>query len=101
MNTNRRLLTPVAASVLAGLVVAVATIGSVSGDRAATKTDRFATAADSLCAGQYGPARSSECLAWSQGEMTEGTVRYVTLTSTDADAGVTTLTRVQATDEAF
>jgi hypothetical protein len=103
MNADRRILTPVAASVLAGLVVAVATLGgSLHGERAAAKADRFTSIGDTLCAGQEWPNISNECLAWSEGEIIEASaVRYVTLAATDHAAGLTTLTRVKAADEAY
>ena len=103
MNTHRRILTPAVASVLAGLVVTLGTVGgSMTGDRAAeAKTDRFAGIGDTLCASQEWPNISNECLAWSEGEIIDGAVRYVTLASTDQEAGVTTLARVPASDEAY
>ena len=76
--------------------------GSVTGDgAAAAKTDRFAGIGDTLCASQQGEDMSSECLAWSEDEMTDGAMHYVTVASSDAEAGMTTLNRIKATDEAF
>lgn len=103
MNTNRRILTPITVSAVAGLVVAVATLGgSMTADRAqAVKADRFAGIGDTFCANQEWPNISSACLAWSEGEITEGAVRYVTVASTDFDAGITTLARVTPADEGY
>ncbi len=100
MNADRRIFTPAAASVLAGLVVAVATLGgTISGEQAAPKADRFSVIGDSLCAGQDWPNITAECLAWSEGDAMPGAVRYVTMVDTDHEAGMTTLTRIPA-DEA-
>jgi hypothetical protein len=102
MNTNRRLLTPVTASVVAAIVVGVATLGgAMTGDRAAPKADRFAATDKALCAGQQWPNLTNECLAWSEGTDTAGSVRFVTVAATDADAGVTTLTRTRTDASSF
>lgn len=102
MNADRRILTPAAASIVAGLVVAVATLGgTIAGDGAAPKADRFATMGDILCANEVWPNLSAQCLAWSEGELVEGSVRFVTLASTNAVAGTTTLTRVAEETEAY
>ena len=96
MNADRRILTPVAASILAGFVVAAATLGgSMSSDAPAVKGDRFKVIGESLCANQEWPNISNECLVWSEGHSDDDAVRFVTLASQDGDAGVTTLTRVR------
>lgn len=98
MNADRRLLTPVAGTLLAGVMVAAATLGgSVAPSEPATKGDRFAVIGDSLCAGQVWPNLTSECLAWSEGEAAP--VRFVTMASHDADRSVTTLLRIPAAIE--
>ncbi|WP_108663116.1 hypothetical protein [Acuticoccus kandeliae] len=100
MSAKNRILSPVTATIIAGVVVAAATLGgSFASDAPATKGDRFKVMGDNLCAGQAWPNLSAECLAWSQGETTPQTVRYVTIANHDRDNGVTTLARVQ--DEHF
>jgi len=95
MSSERRILTPIAATLVAGAIVGAATIGgTIAGDRAATaKSDRFAVVGDTLCEGQTWPNLTPECLAWKKGEPLEGDVRFVTFVETDEEAGVTTLTR--------
>ena len=102
MSTNR-LFTPIAATVVAGIFVAFAAVGgSVTGGGAAVaKADRFVGIGDTLCANQQAQSMSNECMAWSENEMTDGAVRYVTVASSDLEAGITTLNRVKATNEAF
>lgn len=96
MSADRRILTPIAASLLAGAIVGAATLGgTLAGDHPAVKTDRFAVIGDDLCKGQSWPNLTQECLAWSEGDTTEGRVRYVTLTQNDNAAGVTQLIRVR------
>lgn len=93
MNAHR-ILTPISVTALAGLVVGVATLGgTIAGETAAPKADRFAVVGDSLCHGQEWPNITSECLAWSEGAPIPGTIRFVTLSTTDVEAGLTTLTR--------
>ncbi|RAH98967.1 hypothetical protein DLJ53_25400 [Acuticoccus sediminis] len=99
MNAHRRLLTPIAGTAIAGIMIAAATLGgSMSQSTAATKTDRFAVVGDSLCAGQAWPNLSSECLAWADGDETGGPVRFVTVASHDKTRQVTTLNRMPAAD---
>lgn len=103
MNADRRILTPVAATLLGGIFVGVATLGGTLAEGSpayATKTDRFATAGDSLCAGQDWPNLSPECLAWVEGTPLKD-VRFITMASQDRQAQTTTLTRtaVDAGDE--
>ena len=101
--SSNRLFTPIAAGVVAGVFVVFAAIGgSVTSDNATVaKADRFAGIGDTLCASQSQPNLSSECLAWSENEIAEGTGRYVTVASSDAETGITTLNRIEATSEAF
>jgi hypothetical protein len=98
MKTERRIFSPVTASVAAGLMVAAATLGGTlaADDAAEKKADRFAVVGDSLCDGQTWPNLSEECLAWARGETTDGRVRHVTIVETDESARTTTLTRVPA-----
>ncbi|MEM7693794.1 MAG: hypothetical protein AAF318_05040 [Pseudomonadota bacterium] len=97
MNTERRILTPIAATVAGALLVGVATLGgTLAGDDVVTpKADRFAVIGDELCAGQDWPNLTPECLAWSEGESIGGQVRFITVNDTDASARTTTLTRVR------
>lgn len=96
MNADRRVLTPVTASIAAALLVGAATLGgSFAANEPATKGDRFAVMGDSLCDGQAWPNLTTECLAWSKGDTTDASVRFVTLAHSDTEAGVTTLTRVR------
>lgn len=102
MNANRRLLTPIAATAIAGFMIAAATVGgTMSEGAAAPKSDRFAVVGDSLCAGQAWPNLTSECLAWSEGETSAAPVRYVTLASHDKSQQMTTLHRVAPEDGAL
>lgn len=95
MKANRRILTPIAASIIAGAVVGVAALGgTAAGDRAvAVKSDRFAVIGEELCDGQSWPNISPECLSWLEGEELPGRVRFVTYAETDNQAGVTSLIR--------
>ncbi|WP_075219125.1 hypothetical protein [Acuticoccus yangtzensis] len=94
MNADRRILTPIAGTVLAGFMIAAATLGgSMAEGTAAPKSDRFAVVGDSLCAGQAWPNLSSECLAWSEGQAVASPVRFVTIASSDKSARVTKLER--------
>lgn len=97
MNADRRILTPVTATIAGALFMGAATLGGTfSSDAPAQKTDRFATVGDQLCEGQTWPDLSEECLAWSKGEPVDGAaVRYVTLAQTDRAAGFTELIRVR------
>ena len=96
MSADRRILTPIVATLIAGGIVGAATIGgTVAGDAPAVKTDRFAMVGDNLCKNQSWPNLSQECLAWSEGEPTDGHVRFVTISSNDSAHGVTTLTRIR------
>jgi len=97
MNADRRLLTPIAGSLVAGVMIAAATLGgSVAQDRAAPKGDRFAVVGDSLCGGQAWPNISAECLAWSEGAGNGSPVRFVTIASHTPSEGMTTLVRLPA-----
>lgn len=95
MTADRRILTPVAATLLGGILVGVATLGGTLAESATatgTKTDRFATMGDSLCAGQAWPNLSIECLAWVEGTpLTD--VRFITIAKQDRGERTTTLTR--------
>ncbi|MEM0905888.1 MAG: hypothetical protein AAGJ94_00900 [Pseudomonadota bacterium] len=96
MPAQRRILTPIAATLVAGAIVGAATLGgTMAGDKIATKSDRFAVMGDNLCDGQSWPNLTQECLAWVQGEPVEGTVRFVTISETAPESNVTTLTRVR------
>lgn len=96
MSADRRILTPIVATLIAGGIVGAATLGgSLAGDAPAVKTDRFALVGDNLCKNQSWPNLSAECLAWAEGEPTDGRVRFVTISSHDADGGSTTLTRIR------
>lgn len=103
MNADRRIFTPVAATLLGGVFVGIATLGgTLSGNAPAVsaKADRFATAGDSLCEGQSWPNLSPECLAWVEGTPL-GNVRFITLADHQRDAQKTTLTRIRdASDNA-
>ena len=102
MNANRRLLTPIAGTAIAGVMIAAATLGgSMSHGAAAPKSDRFAVVGDSLCAGQAWPNLTSECLAWSEGEGSSSPVRFVTIASHDVPGRVTTLERVSGDQAAL
>ncbi len=96
MTSDRRLLTPITATIVAGAIVGIATLGGTfAGDQAAAaKVDRFAMVSDELCEGQSWPNLTPECLSWAEGEAS-GPVRFVTLANTDRDAGVTDLVRVR------
>jgi hypothetical protein len=101
MNADRRILTPVAATLLGGVFVGIATLGgtlSGSAPAVAAKTDRFATAGDSLCEGQSWPNLSPECLSWVEGAPL-GKVRFITVATHDRAAQTTTLTRVRDASE--
>lgn len=94
---ERRFFSPVTASVAAAVVVAAATLGgTLASDAPAKKSDLFEVMGDALCEGQTWPNLSAECLAWAEGESTAGNVRFVTIVETDAQARVTTLTKVPA-----
>jgi len=96
MAADRRILTPIAATLVAGAIVGAATLGgTMAGDQPAQKADRFAVIAEDLCEGQAWPNLTPECLAWAEGDTTDGRVRFVTLSNTDADAGVTQLLRIR------
>ncbi|MCF3936643.1 hypothetical protein L1787_24940 [Acuticoccus sp. M5D2P5] len=96
MNADRRILSPITATVAAGFVVAAATLGGTfAADTPAQKGDRFKVMGDNLCAGQAWPNLTSECLAWSQGETGVQHVRFVTMANSDRDNGTTTLARVR------
>lgn len=97
MNADRRILSPMVVTAAAAMMVGAATLGgSFAADDAVTKkSDRFALAADSLCAGQAWPNLTPECLAWQEGEFAPGNVRFVTIASHDETSGVTTLTRTR------
>lgn len=97
MNADRRILTPIAATLAGALIVGAATLGgTLAGDHVVTaKADRFAVIGDELCADQVWPNLTPECLAWSEGEPIEGQVRFVTVHDTDATTMTTTLTRVR------
>lgn len=100
MSADRRLMTPVAGTFAAAILVAAATFGgSLATKSAAAKSDRFAVMGDNLCAGQSWPNLTEECLAWSEGDPSAQPVRYVTFASTDVAAASTTLTRVRAASE--
>ncbi|MBJ3775115.1 hypothetical protein [Acuticoccus mangrovi] len=97
MNADRRILTPITASIVAGVLVAAATLGgSMASDAPARKGDRFKIVSDTLCANQSWPNITSECLAWSEGEASSQHVRFITIADHDAVRGVSTLTRVSA-----
>lgn len=97
MKSDRRILSPMSASVAAALLVGAATLGgSVSSDRPAVKTDRFATLGDTLCAGQDWPNLSNECLAWTQGEVSNQSIRFVTVAENNIEASTTTLVRMRS-----
>jgi len=96
MKSDRRLLTPITATLVAGAIVGIATLGGTFAGNQATaiKADRFAMVGDELCEGQSWPNLTPECLTWAEGE-SSGPVRFVTMATTDASAGTTTLTRVR------
>lgn len=95
MKNNRRILTPVTVTVIAGALVAAATLGgSLSGDAQNAKADRFTSVAQSLCSNDVWPRVSAECVAWTDGDADQSPVRFVTILSQDDGAGMTTLTRV-------
>lgn len=97
MTKERRFLSPVTASLAAGVMVVAATLGGTfASDERAEKTDRFAIVGDTLCDGETWPHLSPECLSWAKGETTQGAVRFVTKATTDRDARVTTLTKIPA-----
>jgi hypothetical protein len=97
MTNERRFLSPAVATVAGALVVAAATLGGTfANDAPAEKTDRFEVMGDALCEGQAWPHLSPECLAWAEGEVTEGKVRFVTMVDHDMEDQVTTLTKVPA-----
>lgn len=101
MNADRRLLTPIAGSLVAGVMIAAATLGgSFADDRAAPKGDRFAVVGDSLCGGQAWPNISAECLAWSEAQGGDSPVRFVTIASHIPSEGTTTLVRMPADEVA-
>lgn len=96
MNADRRILTPIAATAVAGLMVAAATLGgSATGDAAARKSDRFKVVGDSLCAGQAWPNLSAECVSWSEGGEAGSSVRFITIAQSDEGAATTVLARVR------
>ncbi|WMS40983.1 hypothetical protein RDV64_12885 [Acuticoccus sp. MNP-M23] len=96
MTSDRRLLTPISATIVAGAIVGIATLGgTMAGNQAsATKADRFAMVGEELCEGQSWPNLTPACLNWSEG-VESGPVRFVTLTDTDGAAGQTNLVRVR------
>lgn len=98
MSADRRILTPVAVTLIAGAIVGVATLGGTmaGGPAVDAKTDRFAVVGEQLCEGQAWPNLTPECLSWKDGEVTGGKVRFVTISSTDTDTMTTTLTRAHA-----
>jgi hypothetical protein len=99
MTKERRFFSPITASIAAGAMVAAATLGgTLASDESAKerKADRFEVMGDNLCEGQTWPNLSPECLAWAEGETTEGNVRFVTVVETDETARVTKLTRMPA-----
>lgn len=94
MTADRRIFSPVTATVMGAVLVGAATLGGTfAADQVAQKTDRFETLGDTLCEGQSWPNLTPECLAWAEGEPLPGTVRFVTTASTNAEAQVTVLTR--------
>ncbi len=96
MAADRRILTPIAASLIAGALVGAATIGGTfAGNDPAVKADRFAMVGDNLCKGQDWPNLTPECLAWAEGDTTEGHVRFVTLRNDDVANSTTTLVRIR------
>lgn len=104
MNTDRRILTPVAATLLGGIFVGVVTLGGTfAGGSTATdtKTDRFATTGATLCAGQAWPNLTAECLSWVEGTpLTD--VRFITMAVHDRAAQTTRLARTAVdTDDQF
>ncbi|MEM9223377.1 MAG: hypothetical protein AAGB11_13365 [Pseudomonadota bacterium] len=98
MSADRRILTPVAATLIAGAIVGAATVGgTIAGSQeTAVKSDRFAVVGEQLCEGQSWPNLTPECLSWKEGEPTSNArVRFVTFSQTDDGAGTTTLTRTR------
>ena len=96
MAADHRILTPIAASLIAGALVGAATLGGTfAGDVPAQKSDRFAMVGDNLCKGQEWPNLTSECLSWAEGDATDGRVRYVTLKNDDPANQTTTLVRIR------
>lgn len=102
MNADRRILTPVAVTLLGGIFVSVAIVGGTLVDGStvtATKTDRFATTGDTLCAGHAWPNLSVECLTWLEGgPLTD--VRFITMATHDRGERITTLTRTKVNSDA-
>lgn len=85
----------VLATVGGAALVAAAIVGGVASDQdaPAVKGDRFAVAQQKICGQQSWPNISAECIAWRNG--TPGSdVRYITVSTSDRAAGITTLTRV-------
>lgn len=96
MAADHRILTPIAASLVAAGLVGAATLGgSFAGDRPAVKADRFAMVGDNLCKNQEWPNLTPECLSWAEGDTTEGRVRFVTISDTDKQSNTTTLLRIR------
>ena len=96
MAADRRILTPIAASLVAAGLVGAATLGGTfAGDQPAVKSDRFAMVGDNLCKNQEWPNLTPECLSWAEGDSTDGRVRFVTLKSDDAANNTTTLVRIR------
>ena len=95
MSAERRVLSPIVASALAGAVVVSAALGgTIASERSTQKQDRFAVVGDDLCEGQVWPNLSDACLAWSEG--TSGAAGgYATLAAHEPELQRTTLTRVR------
>lgn len=77
--------------------LAAATVGgefAVNGE-AAEKGDRFAVVGERLCGEQAWPNITAECVAWRNAAPAGSErVRYITVSHTDRQAGVTELRRV-------
>ena len=96
MSAERRVLSPIVASALAGAVVVSAALGgTIASERSTHKEDRFAVVGDDLCQGQVWPNLSDACLAWSGGTSGEATGGYATLAAHEPELQRTTLTRVR------
>lgn len=76
------------------IAAAVATSGSFdTTTKVGKKGDRFAAVGAEICSTESWPNISAECVAWKNGDPAKD-VRYITMSSTDAAARSTTLTRV-------
>ena len=83
---------------VAFIAAAVATSGGLGlKTEVGKKGDRFAAVGAEICSTQSWPNISAECVAWQNGDPAKN-VRFITMSSTDAAARSTTLTRVAVTN---